>query len=468
MISSLRSRLWLSYALLIGVILCIAAAGLLVALTQDNTLLRQTAAKIQISTSAILTRFEQRENLSDRQLQRLLEAEAERRSERILIYAAAGDLVLDTEAKSAAFRPPLKAPAGASYEVRQARDENQQRWLYTINLMEDGSFLVVAAQPPRFPVWSLLREELAAPLLWAGAAALLVAFLLSLGMARWITAPLQRIARSAQAVAAGSEQPIAAEGPREVRDLANSLNELLQRLRLSQQAQRDLVANVSHELKTPLTSIQGFAQAIQDGTAATPEAVQASASAISDEAARMYRLVLDLLTLARLDAGTDALRLAPVDLGALLRRTADQFQFQAAQAGVELRVEAGSLPPLQGDGDRLIQVLNNLADNAIRHTPAGGNVRLSAAAAAGSVRLVVADTGSGIPLEDQPRIFERFYQVDKSRRGGSGRGSGLGLAIARQIVLAHGGTIKLTSIPGSGSEFVIDLPVNTPIRKPSP
>lgn len=467
MISSLRSRLWLSYALLIGVILCIAAVGLLVALSQDNTLLRQTAAKIQISTSALLTRLEQRENLSERQIQRLLEAEAERRGERILIYAADGTLTLDTGAGAAALPPPLKAPAGASYEVRQARDEQQQRWFYTLNLLNDGAYLVVAAQPPRFPVWSLLREELAAPLLWAGAAALLVAFLLSLGMARWITAPLQRIARSAQAVAAGSDQPIPAEGPQEVRALAASLNELLHRLRLSQQAQRDLVANVSHELKTPLTSIQGFAQAIQDGTAATPEALQASVRAISDEAGRMYRLVLDLLTLARLDAGTDGMRLAPVDLSALLQRTADQFKFQAAQAGVELRVEAGSLPPVPGDGDRLIQVLNNLVDNAIRHTPEGGNVRLSAAAAGAGVRLVVADTGAGIPVEDQPRIFERFYQVDKSRRGGSGRGSGLGLAIARQIVLAHGGSIKLTSIPGSGSEFTIDLPLKPPLRKPS-
>jgi signal transduction histidine kinase len=223
----------------------------------------------------------------------------------------------------------------------------------------------------------------------------------------------------------------------------------------AQQAQRDFVANVSHELKTPLTSIQGFAQAMLDGAAASPEALRQSAHVIFDEAGRMRRLVEELLDLARLDAA-GALRREPIDLALILAAVADRFGPRALEQQVALRTDIALLPAMVGDGDRLAQVFTNLVDNALKHTAPGGSVTLTAASAPGGVEAAVRDSGSGIPSEDLTRIFERFYQVDKSRaRSG---GAGLGLAITKGIVEAHGGQISVHSAVGAGTAFRVFLP----------
>jgi signal transduction histidine kinase len=172
----------------------------------------------------------------------------------------------------------------------------------------------------------------------------------------------------------------------------------------------------------------------------------------------MRRLVEGLLDLARLDAGQGNLARGPVDLGALLRSVAEGLELRAAEKGIRLRQEVGPLPALAGDGDRLRQVFTNLLDNALKHTAQGGAVTVAAAASDGAVEVVVIDTGPGIPAEDLPRIFERFYQVDKSRKA-AGRGAGLGLAISREIVLAHGGSLRAESVVGLGSKFVVRLPI---------
>jgi two-component system sensor histidine kinase ResE len=221
---------------------------------------------------------------------------------------------------------------------------------------------------------------------------------------------------------------------------------------------RDFVANVSHELKTPLTSIQGFAQAILDGTAGDGAAREHAARVIFDESQRLKRLVEELLDLARLDAGQAALSLASVDLTALLADVVDRMQPPAQEKGVRLSAQVGALPALVADGDRLAQVFTNLIDNAIKHTPAGGEVRVAAEAQAEFISVSVEDSGTGIPVADLERIFERFYQVDRSRRSGPERGAGLGLAISREIVVAHGGAISAESRPGLGSRFTLRLP----------
>jgi two-component system sensor histidine kinase ResE len=185
------------------------------------------------------------------------------------------------------------------------------------------------------------------------------------------------------------------------------------RVQTSRKSQRDFVANVSHELKTPLTSIQGFAQAILDGTADTPEAQQQAARVIYDEAGSMHRMVLDLLDLARLDAGTLELQRAAVNLPDLLNSIAEKFTPQAHAAGVSISVESANLPALMGDGDRLAQVFSNLVDNALKHTPAGGLVTLrvrltdptTSPGAGSEIQVDVADTGAGIPPEALPHIF---------------------------------------------------------------
>ena len=272
--------------------------------------------------------------------------------------------------------------------------------------------------------------------------------------------------------------PIEPNGPQEVQELALAFNDMNSRVLVSQKSQREFVANVSHELKTPLTSVQGFSQAILDGTANTPEAQKQAAQVIYDEAGRMHRMVLDLLDLARLDAGTLDLRRAPVDLPALLRNIAEKFTPQAQAAGVSIEVDSPALPPVTGDGDRLAQVFTNLVDNALKHTPAGGSISLRAgltgsAAAPGAgaeVQVEVADTGVGIPPEALPHIFERFYQADLSRPGGEKHGTGLGLAIVKEIVGAHSGKIDVRSMLNAGSTFTVSLPlanpdVSTPTRR---
>jgi len=229
----------------------------------------------------------------------------------------------------------------------------------------------------------------------------------------------------------------------------------------TRQSQRDFVANVSHELKTPLTSIQGFSQALLDGTASTPEATARAARIIHDEAERMRRLVDELLILARFDAGQMVMARDPVELGPLLRGCVEKLAPQAQAAGVALALDVPERLFVTGDTDRLAQVFTNLLDNALAHTPAGSKVVLAARPAEDrrAVEVAVADAGEGIPAGVLPRIFERFYQVDKSRR--RSRGAGLGLAITKEIVEAHGGTITAESVVGLGTRFTVRLPAES-------
>jgi signal transduction histidine kinase len=292
--------------------------------------------------------------------------------------------------------------------------------------------------------------------------ALFLAVILSLLIGQWIARPMKKVADGARRMAAGHFEPIPPSGPRETRQLAEAFNEMAHQVRSSQDSQREFIANVSHELKTPLTSIQGFAQAILDGAAQTPEALQQAAGVIFNEAERMHRLVMDLLVLARLEAGTADLQRAPVDLSMLLRSVCDKFKLQAEKLQVTMQCDLGVVPNVIGDGDRLAQVFTNLVDNALKYSPTNGQVQLSASQLDTVVIIKVKDNGPGIAPDDQRRIFERFFQVDKSRRGGSGRGVGLGLAISRQIVQAHNGQIWVESMLGQGSTFVVSLPVIRP------
>ena len=314
--------------------------------------------------------------------------------------------------------------------------------------------------------------ELLPRLFWVGLVALVVSLVVAAVVAYSIARPLERIARAAEQISAGNyDQQLTISAPTEVAHLAAGFNSMASQVKATLQSQRDLVANVSHELKTPLTSIQGFSQALLDGTADDDEARGRAAAIIHEEAGRMRHLVDELLDLARLEAGQLTLAREPVDIAELLRACAARFSSAADQSGivVEARVPA-SLPLVVGDPDRLGQVFGNLVDNAIKHSagaPGGRRVTLSAEHQDRMVVCSVTDNGPGIPADDLPRVFERFYQVDKSRarRGdlsdppGQTRGAGLGLAIAKGIVLAHGGRITAESVEGLGTRFVVCLSV---------
>jgi len=261
---------------------------------------------------------------------------------------------------------------------------------------------------------------------------------------------------------AEKSERVPVEGPAEVKMLARAFNEMSAKVIASQQSQRDFVANVSHELKTPLTSIQGFSQAILDGTADTPEALEQAGKVILTEAERMHRLVLDLLDLARLDAGTLSIKRDPIDMESVLREVIQKMTPLANQAQVELLFSAEDAPVLIGDADRLAQVFINLIDNGIKHSPQKRQVSVHLSQFAALAVVSIQDNGPGIPSDDVPRIFERFYQVDKSRRRRSGYGSGLGLAIVKEIIQAHDGTITVQSSQGQGSVFVVKIPLARP------
>jgi signal transduction histidine kinase len=450
MFSSLRSRLWLSYALLIVTALGIVAVVLFFSLLRNPLLYRQTTERLKTVQTALIQRESQ--NIST-----AAQKAADNFNVRVLIFSQDRQLILDT---SAASEVPLPFPTRRlANSLPLARDENNAAWLYVTEKLSDGTFLVVASPRPRFSIVNLFTDDFLPLIIQSGLIALLLSLAVAFLFARWIADPLQKVILAARAMPSAEIKPVESQGPHEVRELTQAFNSMAARVQSSQKSQRDFVANVSHELKTPLTSIQGFAQALLDGTADDPQTRQQAAQVIFDESARMHRMVLDLLDLAKLDTGTADITMSPVNLSALLNAVREKFTPQSQRAGVEIFVDVPSLPTVTADGDRLAQVFTNLVDNALKFTPSGGRILLKAAAADGGVLVNVTDTGAGIPDEALARIFDRFYQADPARKGGTKHGAGLGLAIAQEIIQAHGGRIGVRSRLGEGTTFEVFLPV---------
>ena len=230
------------------------------------------------------------------------------------------------------------------------------------------------------------------------------------------------------------------------------------KFRLVDQLKSDMVSTVSHELKTPLTSIQMAVHLLLEEAVGplTPKQVELLLAARQDSD-RLLAMVNDLLDLTRIEQGRVRLDLGPVAPADLVGEAVERFEARARDAGVELKADVASgLPPVRVDRERVAHVFDNLVGNALAHTGRGGSIRLSAEADGDSVRFAVADTGEGIAAEHLPRIFEKFYRVPGSRSAG---GAGLGLAIAREIVAAHGGQIDVASRPGEGTTFTFRLPI---------
>lgn len=295
-----------------------------------------------------------------------------------------------------------------------------------------------------------------------GVAALLAAAV-ALGLGLWLSRrlanPLLEMSRAADELARGnfSHRVRVPPSDDEVARLARSFNRMAAQLGDLERLRREFIANVSHELRSPLTSMRGFLQGILDGTVAPSDRHRYLELAF-DETLRLSRLVNDLLDLAALEAGEVQFDLAALDPAEAARRAAAKMEPQAAAKGLTLAVDAAEgLPAVLADPDRLEQVLINLLDNAVRFTPPGGSVTISVRPAPGGVALAVADTGPGLAPEELERVWERFYKGDRARTRGAG-GTGLGLPIVRQLVLAMGGTVAAASTPGRGSTFTVTLP----------
>ncbi len=289
---------------------------------------------------------------------------------------------------------------------------------------------------------------LSALLIASGVAALLAAAVAAL-LARRLTQPLRRLGAAAGELAAGrSPEPVPREGTEELDELALAFNGMSEQLALARDAERGVLLSISHDLRTPLTSIRGYAEGIEDGTIEPGEA----AAVVGREAGRLERQVGDLLALARLRQGVLEVRSEPVDLAAVAREAEERLRPRAREAGVEVRVE-GRPAPATGDHGRALQVVTNLLDNAIRVSPRAAAVTI--AAAPGELR--VCDRGPGIPEAELPQAFERFHLRARSGNG-SPEGAGLGLAIVRELTEAMGGTVAAENLPGGGARFTVRLP----------
>ena len=301
----------------------------------------------------------------------------------------------------------------------------------------------------------LLRQQqsLLSPYVWrlliaAGAGGLLAAFAAFL-LARRISRPVDRVSAAARSLTRGTHpEPVPVEGAAEIATLAGAFNELAAQLRQAQEAERNFLLSVSHELKTPLTAIRGYAEAVEDGAVEPREA----AATVASEARRLERLVRDLLDLARKNRTDFSVLNTEIDLAEVGEDAVRRYEKQAASFGVELQAIADGPAPAIGDADRVLQIVSNLVENALRLTPPGGEVRV--VAAPGILR--VEDTGPGLAESDAEHAFERFYLHE---RYGLERkvGTGLGLAIVKELTLAMGGSVDVESSPGTLTVFTVRL-----------
>jgi signal transduction histidine kinase len=277
----------------------------------------------------------------------------------------------------------------------------------------------------------------------------LIAVAVSGGIRR-MTRPMNNLIDAAQRIESGDYSAQVPEwGSRDIRSVARAFNSMSARLKTIDEQRRSFMADVTHELRTPLSVIRGQAEAIADGVY---PADTAHLAPILDATQTLDRLVEDLRTLVLTDAGNLVLNKEPTDLGQLVEDTVASFRSQAESAGVSLTADdADNLPPVEVDPARIRQVISNLLSNAIRHTPTGGSIKVAVSSVSDHMTVIVTDTGEGIPPELLPHVFERFV------KGPNSKGSGLGLAIAHDIVESHGGTLTVTSEPGQGTTATLNL-----------
>jgi two-component system, OmpR family, sensor kinase len=346
-------------------------------------------------------------------------------------------VIVDTRASLARYVPDVNRDSNGRTTYAGKRE------LYSYRTLPHRGLLLI--RPQSSGAWRpFLGDLLLAALAGVGLAAVL-----SLLVARSIVRPIRRIGDATRALAADeSHEPLPREGTEELASLADAFNAMTEQLDASREAERNFLLSVSHELKTPLTAIRGYAEGLADGAFEPDEA----ARTITVEARRLERLVKDLLDLARMNRSEFAVRTEPVDLLEIAREAARRHEAAASQFGVGLVAEGEESAWVEADTDRLLQVASNLVENALRESPAGSTVTVRAERAT----LLVVDTGPGIATEDLPHVFERFYLYDKI---GKDRpvGSGLGLAIVRQLVVAMGGDVRVESGPGRGATFVVSL-----------
>jgi two-component system, OmpR family, sensor kinase len=324
-----------------------------------------------------------------------------------------------------------------------------ERYFYAYRPIGPRGLVVLRSADLGTGVWDDLLRDLAL----AGLVGVVLAAATSFVLARSIARPIGRVADASRALAEGrTPEPVPPVGSAELAGLARAFNDMAAQLAASRERERAFLLSVSHELKTPLTAIQGYAEGLADGTFEARDA----ARPVLLEARRLERLVRDLLDLARMNRHEFEVRREPVDLAEVARDAVARHEGAARSFGVALAADAEEAW-VEADHDRVLQVASNLVENALRVTPPSGTVTVRARPGV----LVVADTGPGLAAEDVEHAFDRFYLYDKHGRDRS-VGSGLGLAIVKQLAVAMNGDVSIAATPGEGATFVVELPRATP------
>jgi signal transduction histidine kinase len=488
-LNSLRTRLFVSFALLVLLAL-VMAAGVFVALRRDASD-RETLERVEAAAPAIS--FELRaifdREAGEQQVVDYLHAAARQRGVRILLVDWRDGVVQEDSGVTMRGRrlelPSFGAPtpSGVSHFESWRGNTSESRDLtfftgiygtgrpFTLGRVpaDPGANLITVVAVPRETVanaWFGLLPGL----VWAGLAALALSAVMAILLARSIAGPVLALTRASEEIARGNfDQEVLPASPDEIRRLALAFNMMAREVGHSQIQTRALIANVSHDLKTPLTSILGFSQALHDGEAPEAQEVLELSGIIHEEAERIFAIVEDLLYLSQLEAGEVVLRRGSVGLEEVVARCFRRIE--AALAGDEIAAEIDIAPGLSllGDAGKIERILDNLLDNARKYTPRGGRIVLTAAPApdvSGQASITVFNSGSYIGAADLERVFDRFYRTDRSR-GSSTGGTGLGLAIVRDLVRLQRGRIHATSVAGAGTTFTVDLPLAEETTVPS-
>ncbi len=373
--------------------------------------------------------------------------------DRVVLLSQAGEVIADT--------------GGASLGELHPAEHLQNAVPIVVNGQTVGSVLVGSMiEPVLNPADEDFLRAVNLSIFITAAAVGLLALILGSMLFHQITSPLSAVSQAAEAIAAGQlERRVEVKTTDEIGRLGRSFNRMAESLAQADVLRRNMIADIAHELRTPLTVVQGGLEAMLDGVY---DLSAENITSIHQQTALLSRLVADLRDLALAEAGQLKLDWQAVDPDALIAEANDGLRTQAQNKGVTLKLQLPQgLPRIRGDGQRLQQVLFNLLSNALRHTPTGGTVTTGAEVKEDMLIIRVQDTGSGIPAEDLPHVFERFYRVDRSRARSTG-GSGLGLTIAKRIVEAHGGQIWAHSWMGAGSTFAFSLPRSERIEQPAP
>jgi signal transduction histidine kinase len=297
-------------------------------------------------------------------------------------------------------------------------------------------------------------------ILLSGLGAVLLAIGLTWVLSRRMVVPLLNMKEASQVLSKGNfNVKVPVKGKDEIAQLGEAINQLAKDLHRLQSSRKEFLSSVSHELRTPLSYVKGYSQALDEGMLKTENDRKKYVKVIRQEADRLSRLVDDLFDLTQMDEGRLRLSKTQVNLDEIIRKMVHTAEPQAEAKNITLQYDVDTLPSIQGDYDRLAQVIFNLLNNAIHHTPRSGKIVVSAEEDDNQVKVVIQDTGSGIPEKELPYVWERFYRVDKSRARGLG-GTGLGLAIVKQIVEGHKGSVNIESQEGVGTKVTVILPIH--------